>query len=518
MNWKPQSPAFKSLLDALSTETTALYVVGGAVRDFFLRRGQASPHSKVTDIDLVVERDALNVARRAADRCGWAFYPMDPLREVARLVFTATSPALVCDITTMRGGSIERDLLARDFTVNAIAVAWHRGLLGAPVDPAHGLPDVEARVLRRVTPTALAEDPVRVLRAVRLATQLDFTIEEQTSLQMLRMSDTLRLVSPERIRDELWKIVAGAHPVAGVAQLQRYGLLRPTLPEVAELEEIDQTAPHVYPVLRHTFEVMRHAQNMRRWLKGEAVEDEHPATAQWQAALTPLLFRLREHFLREVAGERLRVDWLPWFALLHDVGKGVTRSEDVTAGGAVRYRFLGHDTVGARLAAERLETLRFSRYEIDLADTVVEAHMRPHHLHDAFPDEPISRRARFRFFRDTDARRHTLLAGVDTVLLAIADYLGISGATLPWDWEAYLGHAVELLTYAFDAQGLQQANQPLIDGHTIMHYFSLPPGRQVGALLSSIQEAQAAGEVSSSQEALAFAATLLAGGEANGRP
>ena len=249
MIWKPQSPAFKSLLDALSTETTALYVVGGAVRDFFIRRGQNAAAGKVTDIDLIVERDALNVARRAADRCGWAYYPMDPAREVARLVFTASTPALVCDVSTLRFGAIEADLLARDFTVNAIAVAWRNGAVGAPIDPTAGLPDLERGVLRRVSPTCMAEDPVRVLRAVRFATQLDFTIEEQTSLQMLRMSDTLRLVSPERIRDELWKIVTGKHPAPGINTAQRYGLLRATLPEVADLEEVEQTAPHVREVI-----------------------------------------------------------------------------------------------------------------------------------------------------------------------------------------------------------------------------------------------------------------------------
>nr|MBP8292805.1 CCA tRNA nucleotidyltransferase [Caldilineaceae bacterium] len=255
MIWKPQSPAFKSLLDAVSTETTALYVVGGAVRDFFIRRGQNAAPGKVTDIDLIVERDALEVARRAADRCGWAYYPMDPVREVARLVFTAGTPALVCDVSTLRDGAIEADLLTRDFTVNAVAVAWRSGPVGAPIDPTGGLPDIEARLLRRVSPSCLAEDPVRVLRAVRLATQLDFAIEDQTSLQMLRMSDTLRLVSPERLRDELWKIVTGKHPVAGIGALQRYGLLRAPLPEVADLEDVEQTAPHVFPVLRHTVEV-----------------------------------------------------------------------------------------------------------------------------------------------------------------------------------------------------------------------------------------------------------------------
>ncbi|MCB0152163.1 MAG: CCA tRNA nucleotidyltransferase, partial [Caldilineaceae bacterium] len=188
MQWKPQQPAFEALLNALAGEVQPLYLVGGVVRDALLGRTAG-----VSDLDVIVERDALTVARRVADRLGWAFYPLDEGRDVARLVFTAGTTPLVCDVAAMRGGDLFLDLQARDFTVNAMAMRWQGRGSHELVDLASGQADIAARLLRRVTPTGLAEDPIRLLRAVRLAVQLGFTIEDQTQLQILRISDTVRL-------------------------------------------------------------------------------------------------------------------------------------------------------------------------------------------------------------------------------------------------------------------------------------------------------------------------------------
>src|SRR5437868_1678082 len=122
MNWQPAHPAFRALLNAFSQQTSPVYVVGGVVRDFLL--GKAN---QLSDLDLVLGQAALPTARRVADQLGWSFYPLDPARDVARLVFTANNgEPLVCDIASLRGESIEADLWARDFTVNAMAFALER--------------------------------------------------------------------------------------------------------------------------------------------------------------------------------------------------------------------------------------------------------------------------------------------------------------------------------------------------------------------------------------------------------
>ena len=138
------------------------------------------------------------------------------------------------------------------------------------------------------------------------------------------------------------------------------------------------------------------------------------------------------------------------------------------------------------MAAARLEQLRFSRQEIDLTSAVVAAHMRPHALHTSFGADPISRRGLYRYFRETDGRLSDSLTGVDTVLLALADYQGIYRVSPPPEWPDYLRHGDQLLDYAFSEQGLEQARRPLVDGHTVdAAVRSTPrpaPGRAPGAV------------------------------------
>jgi hypothetical protein len=135
--------------------------------------------------------------------------------------------------------------------------------------------------------------------------------------------------------------------------------------------------------------------------------------------------------------------------------------------------------------------------------------MRPHHLHMSFAGRAISRRACFRFFRDIGSRSLDLLPGVDVVLLALADYQATQVAPMPAGWTEYLAHAGQLIEFAFQAHGLPQVRQSLVDGHTLMRYFDLKPGREIGHLLEELQEAQAAGEIATADEALALAATWL---------
>lgn len=519
MQWKPAQPAFIALLDALVEITDPVYIVGGVVRDLLLHcRDPLNDLDvndlDVNDLDVVVSRDANAVARRVADRLGWAYYPLDADRDVARLVFTAGPTPLVCDVAGMRGGDLETDLRARDFTVNAMALRWRRNCAAELIDLVGSRSDLEARILRRVTPWSLAEDPVRVLRGVRLAVQLGFAIEDATLAQMLRLGDALRLVSAERVRDELWKMLGLPEPDTALEMLREFRFLHAVLPEVAQMEDVAQSAPHDTDVYRHTLRAVRHAAALRNWLVGERVLDHTAAGATLAAALTPYLGRLRQTLLEVLAAERRLVDWLVWFALWHDVGKPATRSLEQISDGAPRYRFLGHEEVGAGLAKQRMEALNFSRHETALLQAVVRMHMRPHHLHMAFREGSLSRRACYRFFRDASqsvygSATHANV-GVATVLLALADYQAIFAESPPPEWSTYVRHAVELIRFGLEPGGLEGVRKPLVDGRLLMHYFKLEPGRQVGELLEQLREAQAAGEITTPEEGLALAAELLA--------
>lgn len=505
MNWQPRHPAFQTLLKTILQHTSPVYIVGGVVRDMLLGKQE-----KITDLDLVVERAALPIARKVADKLGWAFYALDEGRDVARLVFTATGGApLVCDVARMRGDTIEGDLLERDFTVNALALAYERLGEAHLIDICHGQEDLKKRLLRRVSGASLADDPVRMLRAMRFAVQLQFELEDQTLLQIKRMASTVTLTSPERIRDELWKILTTDAPTQALEAMQSVGLLSPVLPEIAALRGVEQSYPHYQDVYQHSLRVVEQAVRLRNWIDGKAQPTPEHMTQDWQTALAPWRPALQQHFAKPLAAERTRSEWLVWSALLHDIGKPATRTMEITPDGPVRYRFLDHERVGAEQAEARLDHLRFSRHEIGLVRTVVENHTRPHLLNAGFLGKKISARAAYRFFRDTGGRQMEWPLGIDTLLLALADFQGTYPEPPP-QWAGYLQHVQELLAYAFAENGLRATQrQPLVDGHQLMTYLQLPPGPHIGRLLEQVLEAQAAGEIQTADEALALAARWL---------
>lgn len=518
IQWKPAPGPVRTLLDALAAELQPVYMVGGVVRDALL--GRRKP---VNDLDLVLAHSALPIARRVADRLGWAFYALDEARDVARVIFTAGAFPIVCDIAGMRGGSIEADLRLRDFTVNALAFAYTRGGQVDVIDVGSGRADLQARLLRRVSPSSLAEDPLRLLRAVRFSVDLGFPIEEETRLQILRMPHAVRLASAERQRDELWKMIAGPDPAAAVELLRTLGILPWVLPEVASTDLVTQSAPHDKDVYRHTLAAVQRATLLRDWLLNRpSTPQADPELAELttepmlvaRQALESWSYYLRRHFGAEVAAGHLRAEWLVWAALLHDVGKPATRTVERDAQGGERVRFLEHEFEGERMARERLEALRFSRQEIDLCAAVVRSHMRPHHLHDAFAGVEISRRARFRFFRDAGVRALDKPVGIDVLMVAMADWLATNDRRSMADWRAYVGHVAQMLAFVYSEKGVETATlRPLVDGHQIMRELKLEPGPRLGALLEELAEAQAAGEVHTAAEALALARALVGRGD-----
>ena len=246
--WTARYPAIGELLAALLGENSPVYVVGGVVRDILMNQ-----QPQLNDLDIVIEGPALAQSKRVADRLGWAYYPLDEARDVARIVFMASSDQpLMCDIAGLRGAQIEGDLLARDFTVNAMALAIYADGSTELIDVTNGREDLDNLVLRRVSAWGLADDAVRLLRAVRLIAQFGFTLEEETRRQVSRLARTIRLVSPERVRDELWKMLATQFPARALSELEELGLLGHVLPELADTLGIEQSSPHYQDVFEHT--------------------------------------------------------------------------------------------------------------------------------------------------------------------------------------------------------------------------------------------------------------------------
>lgn len=460
------------------------YLVGGTVRDALLARERH-------DLDLAVVGETAPLARAFADALGAVFYLMDAEFDVARVIVKG-EPDEIVDFVRMRGETIESDLATRDFTINAMAAdaATWRGDATEVIDPFNGRADLAARRVRVVSDRVFIHDAVRLLRAVRLQAELGFELDEHTQVLMRRAARRLTTAPQERVRDEFMRILVADNVLRQLQWLNELGLLTRVFPELRPTRGMEQSPPHLYDVLTHSLHAVAAFEQLER---GEFTEIAQGAFAE----------RLRTHFAERVSAERTRGMLLRVTLLLHDVGKPVVRTQDADG----RYRFWGHEVVGAAWADTALRRVRFSNDEIALCTTVIRHHLRPILL----AKDSLTDRAVYRFFRATGQ------AGVDTAIHAWCDQRATYGANMPPETEAALQAVIaRLLDRYYHAHARVVAPPPLVSGTDLMHALQVKPGPYLGALLDAIREAQAAGEVSTRDEALEFVRKLIASGESKG--
>jgi len=325
--------------------------------------------------------------------------------------------------------TIEEDLKRRDFTINAMAYNVSSETL---MDLYNGQNDLKDMSLKTVgAPTErFTEDALRMLRAVRFAVELGFTISHETGEAIMANAGLVQKVSAERIRDEFEKIILSPAPAAGIDMLQKFGLLKYIIPELEEGIGCDQKGEHIYDVYNHLLHALQHA-----------------AEKQW-----PLEVRLS--------------------ALFHDIGKPKTRRYDATkAGGKGKYTFYGHEVVGARMAVKIMDRLKFPRKVTDLVVTLVRQHM---------------------FFSDTETitlsavRRVVVKVGKENIwtLMNIreCDRVGMKKKEAPYRLRKYHAMIEEVLRDPISV------GQLAIDGNTLMTELGMKPGPRMGWMLHALLE------------------------------
>ncbi|MFN2153434.1 MAG: HD domain-containing protein [Anaerolineales bacterium] len=484
-------PLLEDIRAALPADVP-VHLVGGAVRDLLLGR-------PLHDYDFVLPEQALEISRRLADRIGAAYYPLDTERGTARLILMReTGDRDVLDFATYRGPTLESDLCDRDFTINAMALD-----LQAPqqlIDPLGGAADLRKKNLRACSHHSLADDPIRVLRAIRMAANLGLHIQPETRQLMRQATPDLVKVSPERQRDELLKILGGRQPSASIRALEMLGVLAYVFPEIPALAGVTQSAPHTKDVWNHTLDTLKTLENIADLLA--ATPDPDASGHLMLGILSLRLGRFREqvktHLQTELVPGRPARSLLFLAALYHDVSKPQTLSEDEDG----RVRFFGHDELGAKIIARRGEALHLSNPETQRLELIVRHHMRPSLLSHT-PGGP-SKRAIYRFFRDTGE------AGVDICLLSLADVWATYGATLSPDrWKEQVETIRSLLAAWWENPEVQIRPPALISGNDLLQTFELKPGPVIGEILEAVHEAQAVGEITSRLEALDFVRVFL---------
>jgi tRNA nucleotidyltransferase/poly(A) polymerase len=461
------------------------YLVGGAIRDSILGR-------PVVDIDIVLHGDGVVAARMVAEALGAACYTLDAERGIGRVILVREKTRYTVDFASLRESSIEADLAQRDFTVNAVAVSL-QDPAGA-IDPLGGRRDTRDGILRACSPHAIADDPVRAVRAIRLATQLGFRVEKSTKEQARNGAALLVRISPERIRDEFFRILSGRKVAAAVHSLESLGLLRAILPETAGLAGFPEADPQRGDIWEHTLRVLEKLELLADLLAGEG---EPARAAEWATGLARnRLERFRpalaEYMTRPLCDERPLRGLVFLAAILHDAAKPETRS--VNALGEVHY--LGHEQLGADWALRRAVALRFSNDEADFLAKLVRNHMRPIWFQSG---GTITRRAVFRFFRATG------WCGIGVSLFFLAETLSAQGPFAQREvWQSAVETVHSLLEGFFERPTEMVRPAPLLTGDDLIREFGLSPSPQIGELLDALREAQAAGEVNSREEAVAL--------------
>ncbi len=458
------------------------YLVGGFVRDMMLGHN-------TDDIDIAVKGSGPDIAAAVAEALGGRYVLLDSENGVGRVVL----PDWVLDFATLQG-DIPEDLARRDFTIDAMAIEMDKTtdmVIDAEeiIDPFHGREDLQRGIIKAVNDTAFTADAIRLLRGIRLAAELDFSIDSHTQELITADSHHIVTIAGERIREELLRLLSLPDAGDWIDYLDKTGLLTALIPELKQARGVEQPHIHVWDVFTHSLQTVKTVEFILRENELDFAGEEVREAVPWSEDL-------QLHFNRETGNGSNRKALLKLAALLHDIAKPQTREIDETG----RARFLGHPQDGAEIAAVILERLRFSSREIKLVELLVKYHLRPTQMtHEDMP----SQRAIYRYFKDTGE------TGIDILFLSLADHLATRGPGLDLDqWREHC-RMVEYVLEKHAEEDSLSGPPKLIDGHDIINIFKLIPGPEVGNLLEAVREARAAGEINTREEALEFVKDTL---------
>lgn len=464
----------------LRSRVSQSYLAGGYVRDRLLGH-------TARDVDIVVPGGAIQLARELADATGGRFYILDRGTDAARVVYPSLAADCTIDVAAMRAPDIVADLRLRDFTINAMALEVQDALkpLSSVIDPCGGRADLRAQILRVTHRGAFADDPVRLLRAVRFVATLGLSIDVETRQWIAQDAPLLERSSAERVRDELAIIFAAPRTAAHLGLMQELGLLAPLLPEVLAQEGAEAPAAAVGDAWAKTLARVHEAERLSAWPRPTLapLENEYLGAFAQQLAL---------HFAEPFPEGRTRRVLVEVAALLLDLGRDPAHSRRVDA----HVEAGGKPVPGPRAVEEVLRRWRFSGREVRLVGQMLRHHLRPSWLLRA---APVTRRAVYRYFRDCGE------VGVDVLLLALADEVAELGSRPPeMRRRSYLDLARRLLEGYFHNPQQEVAPPELVDGRDVMEIVGIPAGPQVGKVLEALREAQASGEVGDREGALRF--------------
>lgn len=445
------TPIFRKISETADELNMECYVVGGYVRDIFLERPS-------TDIDVVVVGKGIEMARAFAKKLGKgahiAVYANFGTAQVKykehEIEFVgARKESYTHDSRNpiVEDGTLEDDQNRRDFTINAMAICLNSNRFGELIDPFDGMLDLEDRIIRTPLEPGItfSDDPLRMMRCIRFATQLNFYIDDDTFDALIRNKERINIISKERIADELNKILLSPTPSKGFVELDRCGLLPLIFPELAALQGIETKNGRAHKDnFYHTLEVVdnisKHTDNL----------------------------------------------WLRWATLLHDIGKPRTKRWEPRIG----WTFHNHNFIGEKMIPDIFRKMKLPMNEkMKYVQKLVGLHMRPIVIADEIVTDSAVRRLLFEAGDDID----------DLMLLCEADITSKNEVRK----QRFLDNFKLVRQKLKDLEEKDRIRnfQPPVDGEEIMRTFGLAPCREIGSLKSAIKDAILDGEIPNEHDA-----------------
>jgi poly(A) polymerase len=443
-------------------KTPKTYLVGGTVRDIIL----GIPPK---DYDLVTLEDPRQTAGRIAEITKGRVVV---LGKPGKTVFRIITRGLSLDVTPANGASIEEDLKNRDFTVNAFAVSLSSGRF---IDLFNGARDLENKIIRMISVDNLRTDPIRLLRAYRLAAFLNFSIDPETRRSIAAESSRINTSAGERIRDELMKLLdtSGAHHYLSL--MDDAGLLTAIFPELLLLKACSQNGYHQYDAFEHTMQAVYYLEKLLH--APECLIPEH-------------------HSLKDIQPSESRWPLLKYVILLHDIGKPQTRSVDKNE----RVHFYNHEQESADMARKINRRIRLSNRQQTYVDFIIRNHLKPLSLFTAFQKNKLSQKAITRFFLKYDD------LSADLFIHAIADILGKG---ISKNATAFM-EFVDQMCKAYSGTFIPMAGRPrLLNGDDLIREFGLAPSPLFSKILRHVEEERFLETIRTRDEALAVVKNFL---------
>lgn len=448
-----------------------IYIVGGWLRDKILKRINK-------DLDIAVKGDASSLSRKAANMLKGHPVVLDDVHKIYRIVLK-NEPELTCiDFAKLRGTDIKKDLLKRDFTINSLALKVEQDFKfdsSAIIDPAGGLNDLKKKIVRMTYQSAFRDDPLRLLRAFRIACELTFKIEKSTLNRIKKETSLLRRSAAERIRDEIFRILSQNNAASAISELEKTGLFELIFPEIEKMKKSAKSFYyHPKGLWQHSIETLLSLEYILSKINKFFPKDHKNIIKQMDEPLS--------------SGVN-RKSLLKFVALFHDIAKPECAKR---IGG--KMRFIGHEEKGMELITRILTRLHMSNREIKMAKNLILNHMRPIGLGQA---KMFTKRAVFRLMRDTGTELPELL------LLSLSDCYSYKRlkTKMTADLRKQENTINSLMTHYFSEKE-KPVQQKLVDGNILMKRFNLPPGPIIGELLRIIQESQGMEKIKTPEQAL----------------